>query len=198
MWSSSSSRNRTAEARWFHRSSSTWRIIADQRHVRAQRRGEQLLALVGVGLDERAARLGQLDVAFLQHGEPQQLQRLAQRQQLVGLELQRCRQRRQVGAPVVRRAGQGLHQAGHQVGADARAAAAPTLAHRRRRRACGSAPGAPRSSARRCRPPSGGRPGPGGCADAARATCISARPGPDWTRTPGCGRTSAPPPRCCG
>ena len=71
--------------------------------MRAQRGGEQPLALLGVGLDEAAALLGQRDVAFLQHREAQQLQRLAERQQFVDLVLQRRRQRRQVGAAVVGR-----------------------------------------------------------------------------------------------
>jgi hypothetical protein len=58
--------------------------------MRRAGRGEDSLALIGVGVGEAAAGVGQADVAFLQHGEAQQVQRFAQRQQLVGLVLQRA------------------------------------------------------------------------------------------------------------
>ena len=59
-----------------------------------------------------------MDIAFLQHREVQQLQRLAERQQFVDLVLQRRGQRGQVGATIVWGTGQCLHQARHLVGAD--------------------------------------------------------------------------------
>ena len=54
-------------------------------HVSAQRGGEQLLARVGVGGDELAAGLAHHQVAVGEGAEAEQLQRLADRQQFVGL-----------------------------------------------------------------------------------------------------------------
>src|SRR5258708_40194328 len=44
----------------------------------AQCLSENPLALIGVGVNETAAEVGQQDIAFLQHRKTQQLQRLAQ------------------------------------------------------------------------------------------------------------------------
>ena len=86
--------------------------------MRHQRRGEQAFALLGVGCDEAPALLGQMDIALLKHREVQQLQGLPQWQQFVGLILQSCRERRQVGVAVVRLPSQCLHQPRHLVGPD--------------------------------------------------------------------------------
>ena len=106
---------------------------------------------------------------------------LAHRQQLVGLQLQRAGQRRQVGAAVVRRRGQRLHQAGQQVGGDRmqRGREGDVGGAGAAGGGAAAAPARGGSSARRCRPPSGGTPGPGGCADAGTAPSArcATRPG---------------------
>ena len=49
--------------------------------------GEQLFALVDLGLHEALARIGQTNVALLDFGEAQQLQRFDDREQIVDLHL---------------------------------------------------------------------------------------------------------------
>ena len=61
--------------------------------------GEQLLAAVGIEIDETEARLGEPDVAFRHLGEAQELQHLGDRKEIVDLHLQGAAQRRQVGVP---------------------------------------------------------------------------------------------------
>ena len=167
--------------------------------MRAQRGGEQRLAVVGVGGDEAAAGLGQADVALLQHGEAAAVCSVSPSgSRSSASSCSAAGQRRQVGA-AVDRARPPASPSGRPSGWCRRACsgvawpAAPPRRARRRRRARGGG-----SSARRCRPPSGGRPGPGGCADAGTAPRSSLRDAAGiGRRTPGCGRTSAPPPRCC-
>ena len=61
---------------------------------------------------------GQVDVAVGHLGEAQEGEGLGDREELVDFELQVFPELRQVGAAVVRRAGQLLHQAGEEVGGD--------------------------------------------------------------------------------
>ena len=82
--------------------------------------GEQLLAAVGLELDEALAGLGQLDVAFSHLCEAQKLQRLGNREQIVYLHVQRARQDRQVGMTAIGLGRQDLHETGMQVGRNAR------------------------------------------------------------------------------
>jgi hypothetical protein len=81
-----------------------------QRHVLPQRLGENSLALIGVGVNKTAAEVGQQDVAFLQQGEAEQLQRLSQRQQIVPFVLQGVREGRQIRPSVVRFGRKRFHQ----------------------------------------------------------------------------------------
>ena len=84
--------------------------------------GEQLLARVGLEMGKALAGVGQHQVAFAELGEPQQLQRFAEMEDLVGFELQMAGQHRQVGMAVIGRRRQRLDQAGQHVGGDVAAA----------------------------------------------------------------------------
>ena len=57
----------------------------DQRDVLAQGLGEDALAFFDIGFDEAAAEVGELDVAFLEDGEAEQLQRFTEREEVVDL-----------------------------------------------------------------------------------------------------------------
>ncbi len=54
-----------------------------------------------------------------------------------------------------------------------------------------------RSSGHRCHRPARGNPAPAGCAGGAARPGFPPPPDRGWRRKPGCGRTSAPPLRCC-
>ena len=81
---------------------------------------EHLLALVDVHVDEPPAEWRQLDVALLELRQAQQLQSLAEREQIVDFELQRIGEMRQVRLSVVGRRGDLLEHAGERVGRYAR------------------------------------------------------------------------------
>ena len=89
---------------------------------------EQLLALVDVHVDEALAERRQLDVGVVEFGQVQELQRLAEREQIVDLELQRVGEMRQVGLAVVGRRGDLLEHAGERVGRNARQGEAEPVA----------------------------------------------------------------------
>ena len=94
--------------------------VRGERNVGEQLVAEQLLALVDVHVDEALADRRELDVAFGEFGQLQQLQGFAEREEIVDLELQRVGQMRQVGLAVVGRAGDLLEHAGERVGRDQR------------------------------------------------------------------------------
>ena len=94
--------------------------VGGQRHEAQQVIGEQPLACLRIGIGEGPGGRGEPDVALLDLGEAQELQRLGIGEELVDLELQAAGELRQVGTPVIGRGSQRLDQAGHQVGADPR------------------------------------------------------------------------------
>src|SRR6202789_2894152 len=89
-------------------------------NVRQHLVAKHLLALVDVHIDEPPTERRQLDVALLELRQPQQLQGLAEREQVVDFELQRVRQMRQVGLSIVGRGGDLLEHAGERIGRYAR------------------------------------------------------------------------------
>ena len=121
-------------------------------NVRQHLVAEHLLALVDVHVDEALAERRQLDVGVLELGEAQQLQGLAEREQVVDLELQRVGEMRQVGVAVIGRRGDLLEHAGERVGRDARQRQAKADRRCAASRVAGfGGPGAASSARRSCR-----------------------------------------------
>ena len=73
-------------------------------------------ALVDVHIDEALAERRELDVRVLEFRQAQQLQGLAERKQVVNLELQRVGEMRQIRLSVVGRSGDLFEHAGERVG----------------------------------------------------------------------------------
>src|SRR5205807_2607777 len=90
--------------------------VRRERHVGDQVAGKELLAIVGVLARELQTRLGEADVAALDLGEAQQLQRLRSGEQVVDLHAQLLRDRRQVRLAVVGGARHRFHESGQHVG----------------------------------------------------------------------------------
>src|SRR4029077_20566177 len=80
--------------------------------------GEQFLAVIGCEMGKTHAAVRQHQVTLAQLGKVQQLQRFAEMEYLVRLELQMAGENRQVGVPVIRRSRQVLDQARKLVGGD--------------------------------------------------------------------------------
>ena len=81
---------------------------------------EDLLALVGIRVNELLADVGELDVAALDFDEMQHLQGIRNREQIVALHVQFVGDDRQIGFAVVRLAGERLEKAGQKIGGNAR------------------------------------------------------------------------------
>ena len=92
--------------------------MGGERNVGEQLLAEHLLALVDVHVDEALAGRRELDVGVGEFGQAQQLQRFAEREEVVDLQLQRVGEMRQVGLAVVGRRGDLLEHAGERVGRD--------------------------------------------------------------------------------
>src|SRR5574337_249242 len=94
--------------------------MGGKRDIRQQLLAENLLSLVDVHVHEPAAERGELDIGLLEFGELAQLQRFAEREQVVDLVAERIRKMGQVGLPLVGRRGDLLEHAGERVGRNER------------------------------------------------------------------------------
>ena len=108
--------NRLFRAECDARSSKTRRIWAASGTYDSRCRMKDALAFVDVGVGEREAILGELKIAALHLGEPQQLQGFGHREEFVDLHLQVRGDFRQIGGAVEGRRRHGLHESRQQVG----------------------------------------------------------------------------------
>ena len=147
--------------------------MGGERHIGEQLALEQPLALVDRGIGELPAGIGEADVAALDLGETQHLQRLGDREQVVDLHVQSEPRSRQVGLAVVGRRRPPPRSARTAGSADTCVSTVPMPRPGRARRGTRALRPAARSSRRRCARPSRGTAGPARLRGCGRSTLIS-------------------------